>query len=81
MLDAKVISKTQYQQAKNEKIEIAEYRKNVKPEGYQTSFAIYQATLELMKKNGFEFRKNERVDPRHHTRQQHQQSTDVRVYE
>ena len=55
MLDAKVISKTQYQQAKNEKIEIAEYRKNVKPEGYQTSFAIYQATLELMKKNGFEF--------------------------
>lgn len=53
MLDAKVISKTQYQQAKNEKIEIAEYRKNVKPEGYQTSFAIYQATLELMKKNGF----------------------------
>ena len=46
------------------------------------------ATIEIidgieayMKKNGFEFRKNERVDPRHHTRQQHQQSTDVRVYE
>lgn len=55
MLDAKVITKTQYDQAKNEKIEIAEYRKNAKPENYQTSFAIYQATLELMKKNGFEF--------------------------
>ena len=55
MLDAKVITKTQYRQAKNEKIEIAEYRKNAKPENYQTSFAIYQATLELMKKNGFEF--------------------------
>jgi len=27
------------------------------------------------------FEKMNRVDPRHHTRQQHQQSTDVRVYE
>lgn len=55
MLDEKVISKTQYDQARNEKIEIVQYRKNAKPENYQTSFAIYQATLELMKKNGFEF--------------------------
>lgn len=55
MLDTNVISKTQYDQARKEKIEISEYRKDVSPENYQTSFAIYQATLELMKKNGFEF--------------------------
>lgn len=55
MLDAEVITKTQYEQARKEKIQIARYRKNAKPENYQCSFAIYQATLELMKKNGFEF--------------------------
>lgn len=55
MLEKKVITKTQYQQAVNEKIEIKQYRKNVKPENYQSSFAVYQATLELMKNSGFEF--------------------------
>lgn len=55
MLEEGVITETQYHQSKREKIKIIQYRKTTKAENYPTTFAVYQLTLELMEKNGFEF--------------------------